>query len=71
MLTAALLLAGTDTTRSQVAAPVDVLCDHPDQWALLRDSPRLAMAAVDETMRHSPISSSCCALSPRMSSSLN
>jgi cytochrome P450 len=55
-LAAALLMAGTDTTRNQVAASIEVLCDHPDQWALLRDKPDLAMAAVDETMRHSAIS---------------
>ena len=30
------------------------LCDHPDQWALLRDQPDLGMNAVEETMRHSP-----------------
>ena len=58
MLAAALLLAGTDTTRNQVAASIDVLCDHPDQWELLRDKPALAQAAVTETMRHSPISNS-------------
>jgi cytochrome P450 len=58
MLAAALLLAGTDTTRNQVAASLDVLCDHPDQWELLRDNPALAQAAVNETMRHSPISNS-------------
>jgi cytochrome P450 len=56
MLAAALLMAGTDTTRNQVAASVDVLCDHPDQWELLRRTPELALAAVDETMRHSPVS---------------
>jgi cytochrome P450 len=58
MLAAALLLAGTDTTRNQVAASIDVLCQHPDQWELLRETPSLAMRAVDETMRHSPISNS-------------
>jgi cytochrome P450 len=31
MLAAGLLVAGTDTTRNQLAASVDVLCDHPDQ----------------------------------------
>jgi cytochrome P450 len=51
---AGLLLAGTDTTRNQVAASMQVLLDHPDQWALLRDHPELAMAAVEESMRHSP-----------------
>jgi cytochrome P450 len=55
MLAAGLLLAGTDTTRNQLAASVDVLCDHPDQWALLKDRPELAARAVEETMRHSPI----------------
>ena len=55
MLAGGLLLAGTDTTRNQVAASVQVLCEHPDQWELLRDDPELAMHAVEETMRHSPI----------------
>ena len=55
MMAAGLLLAGTDTTRNQVAASIDVLSDHPEQWELLRDDPDLAMTAVDETMRHSPI----------------
>jgi cytochrome P450 len=55
MLAGGLLLAGTDTTRNQVAASVHVLCDHPEQWELLRDNPELAMRAVEETMRHSPI----------------
>jgi cytochrome P450 len=32
-----------------------VLCEHPDQWDLLRDNPDLAMPTVEETMRHSPI----------------
>jgi cytochrome P450 len=45
----------TDTTRNQVAASIDALIDHPDQWQLLRDNPDLAMPAVNETMRHSPI----------------
>ena len=55
MLVAGLLIAGTDTTRNQLAASVQVLCDHPDQWALLAQHPELAMQAVEETMRHSPI----------------
>jgi cytochrome P450 len=58
MLAAALLLAGTDTTRNQVAASIEVLCDNPDQWKLLRDKPDLANSAVNETMRHSAISNS-------------
>jgi cytochrome P450 len=55
MLAGGLLLAGTDTTRNQVAASVQVLCEHPDQWELLKQHPELAMRAVEETMRHSPI----------------
>jgi len=55
MLAAGLLVAGTDTTRNQLAASIDVLCDHPDQWALLAERPELAPYAVEETMRHSPI----------------
>jgi cytochrome P450 len=55
MLVAGLLMAGTDTTRNQLAASVHVLCDHPDQWALLGQHPELAVNAVTETMRHSPI----------------
>ena len=55
MLAGGLLLAGTDTTRNQVAASVHVLCEHPEQWGLLQARPELAMRAVEETMRHSPI----------------
>jgi cytochrome P450 len=55
MLVVGLLIAGTDTTRNQLAASVQVLCDHPDQWALLGQNPELAANAVEETMRHSPI----------------
>ncbi|OBH85428.1 cytochrome P450 [Mycobacterium scrofulaceum] len=55
MLAGGLLLAGTDTTRNQVAASVQVLCEHPEQWDLLKERPELAMRAVEETMRHSPI----------------
>jgi cytochrome P450 len=54
MLAFSILVAGTDTTRSQLAASMQVLCEHPDQWALLADQPELAMRAVEETMRHSP-----------------
>lgn len=54
MLAFSILIAGTDTTRTQLAASMQVLCDHPDQWALLRDRPELGMNAVEETMRHSP-----------------
>jgi cytochrome P450 len=55
MLAGGLLMAGTDTTRNQVAASVDVLCDHPDQWDLLAEHPDLAMKAVEELMRFYPV----------------
>lgn len=55
MLVAGLLMAGTDTTRNQLAAAVHVLCDHPEQWALLGQCPELAANAVEEIMRHSPV----------------
>jgi cytochrome P450 len=54
-LVAILLNAGTDTTRNQLAAAVQVLSDNPDQWALLAEHPGLAHRAVEELMRHSPI----------------
>ena len=57
MLAGGLLLAGTDTTRNQLAGSIDVLVDHPDQWALLAEHPELAAGAVEETIRHSPIGS--------------
>ena len=55
MLAGGLLMAGTDTTRNQLATAVQVLCDHPDQWALLAAHPELAAKAVEELMRYSPI----------------
>lgn len=53
-LAASLLMAGTDTTRNQLAASMQALCDHPDQWEVLGDNPQFAMRAVEESMRHSP-----------------
>jgi cytochrome P450 len=55
MLAEALLMAGTDTTRNQLAAAVQDLSDHPEQWALLAEHPELAPQAVEELMRHSPV----------------
>jgi cytochrome P450 len=55
MLCATLLGAGTDTTRNQLAAAVQVLADHPDQWAHLGRHPELAANAVHELMRYYPI----------------
>ncbi|OBH02565.1 MULTISPECIES: cytochrome P450 [unclassified Mycobacterium] len=54
-LAGGLLSAGTDTTRNQLAATVQVLADHPDQWALLAQNPELTGNAVNELMRYCPI----------------
>lgn len=54
-LVSALLIAGTDSTRHQVAAAVQVLCDHPEQWAILSEHPEVAPTAVAELMRHTPV----------------
>ncbi len=55
MLAGSLLMAGTDTTRNQVAASVEVFCENPDQWELLAEQPGLAMKAVEELMRFYPV----------------
>jgi cytochrome P450 len=47
MLVSAMLTAGTDTTRNQLAAAVQVFYDHPDQWLTLAQHPQLAPNAVD------------------------
>ena len=41
MLAEAVLMAGTDTTRNQLACCVALFCDHPDQWAMLAKDPSL------------------------------
>ena len=55
MMAATLLMAGTDTTRNQLAAAVHVLADHPEQWALLVAHPELIPHAVEEVMRYYPV----------------
>ncbi len=52
MMTEAVLMAGTDTTRNQLACSVALLAQHPDQWRMLADDPALAPRAVEETMRY-------------------
>jgi cytochrome P450 len=55
MLAGSLLAAGTDTTRNQLAAAIESLIDHPDQWDLLAAQPDRAGQAVEELMRYSPV----------------
>jgi cytochrome P450 len=51
MMTEATLMAGTDTTRNQLACSVALFTENPDQWALLGERPELASGAVEESMR--------------------
>src|ERR1700744_694165 len=51
MLAEAVLVAGDDTTRNQLACSVALFAEHPDQWALLAERPELAPRAVEESMR--------------------
>jgi cytochrome P450 len=52
MLAQAVLMAGTDTTRNQLACSVALFTEHPNQWALLDEQPELAPRAVEESMRY-------------------
>jgi cytochrome P450 len=52
MLAEATLMAGTDTTRNQLACCVALFAEHPDQWTLLAEQPELAPRAVEESMRY-------------------
>lgn len=51
-LAVAVLMAGTDTTRNQLACALALFAEHPDQWALLAERPELAPRAVEEAMRY-------------------
>jgi cytochrome P450 len=52
MLVEAVLMAGTDTVRNQLACSIAVLAEHPKQWRMLVEQPDLAPRAVEETMRY-------------------
>jgi cytochrome P450 len=52
MLTEAVLMAGTDTTRNQLGCTMALFAKYPEQWALLRERPELAARAVEESMRY-------------------
>jgi cytochrome P450 len=49
----AVLVAGVDTTRNQLAIALALFAAHPDQWRLLAQEPGLAPHAVEECMRYS------------------
>jgi cytochrome P450 len=51
-LAVAVLMAGTDTTRNQLACALALFAEHPGQWALLVERPELAPRAVEEAMRY-------------------
>lgn len=51
MMCEVVLVAGTDTTRNQLACTMAMFAQHPQQWALLAERPELAWRAVEETMR--------------------
>lgn len=52
MMVNAVIIAGTDTTRNQLACTMALFADNPDQWRMLAEDPSLAPQAVEESMRH-------------------
>ncbi|HUF33694.1 MAG TPA: cytochrome P450 [Acidimicrobiales bacterium] len=52
MLAEAVLMAGTDTTRNQLACAVALFAEDPESWARLAEDPSVAGGAVEESMRH-------------------
>ena len=48
-----MIVAGTDTTRNQLALALHSFATHPDQWKALARDPQLVSAAVEETIRFS------------------
>jgi len=51
MMAEAIMLAGTDTTRNQLAIGIWLFAQHPDQWARLAAEPDLAANAAEEVLR--------------------
>ncbi|NUW36373.1 cytochrome P450 [Nonomuraea sp. SMC257] len=56
-LVSALIMAGTDTTRLQLASCLEFLAGRPDLWAELKKDPGLIPAAVEEMARLTPVAS--------------
>lgn len=49
------LIGGVDTTQAQLAHALRLFAEHPDQWALLAREPERVPQAVEEVLRHEPI----------------
>ena len=49
-----LLFAGHDTTKGLISIAIKLLCEHPDQFELLRADLELIPAAVEEVLRFEP-----------------
>jgi len=49
------IAGGVDTTHEQLAHALRLFAEHPDQWKLLADRPELAGNAVEEVLRHEPV----------------
>ena len=52
---ALLIFAGNDTTRNTQAHGFQVLLEHPDQLALLREDPSLIPQAIEEILRYTTV----------------
>ncbi len=52
MMVEAVILAGTDTTRNQLACALATFANNPDQWARLGQEPELAARATEESFRY-------------------
>src|SRR5436305_3499369 len=49
------IAGGVDTTHAQLAHALRLFAEHPDQWSLLAERPELAGNAVEEVLRHEPV----------------
>jgi len=49
------IAGGVDTTHAQLAHALRLFAGHPQQWALLAERPELVTAAVEEVLRHEPV----------------
>ena len=49
------LIGAVDTTQSQLAHAIRLFATHPEQWRLLAREPERVPQAVDEVLRHEPV----------------